>query len=414
MTDGTSTTRSTGGGPAAQQLSAGELAALRSLLATQNLLGQGAPAFTASSVMDLMARLDALSAAYPDLVNATVRGWVDQLYESLTGADTAYAQKFPALYLTWQVSRFPFNPTSETVSVGGFGPITVALVGAESPSGDWNAWPTAIEVGSQVVAGVYPAFANPSRIVYTVQEISESVGIGNVGVVGQLRQPWQPTANPPVWNQALRSLLGAWGVAGAPVSIFPHCSFIDYVPKHQAVLDPLSWTDVEHVKDAVAPVWHSQLAQTRTLLAEEQLSGATYLFLLHLLMALTGGDDDCQALAASTLDLPCSPPAYPNDVFSNQLVYAALMEVSDPSGAFAWESPRRLQILRDLRSLTTGQDPASQSLQGTLDAQIRLQDVDPSYPMQDPNNSGTSFDRRKTDTLAALDASRRQALDRVS
>jgi hypothetical protein len=109
-------------------LSAGELAAVRTMLATQNLLGQGVPAFTASSVLDLMARLDTLSAAYPQLVNPSFMGWVTQLYDLLAATDTIYVQKFPALYLSWKVSQFPFNPPSETITVTNVGAISVPLV----------------------------------------------------------------------------------------------------------------------------------------------------------------------------------------------------------------------------------------------------------------------------------------------
>jgi hypothetical protein len=69
-------------------LTATDLAAIRVFLTTQNMLGQRAPAFTAQTILALMAQLDTLSGAYPQIRNATMKGWVNKLYDSLQSVNT--------------------------------------------------------------------------------------------------------------------------------------------------------------------------------------------------------------------------------------------------------------------------------------------------------------------------------------
>ncbi len=417
-TDNSDTASAITGGPTDRLLAEDELAAVRAMLATQNLLGQGAPAFTAASIVQLMARLDTLSDTYLHLVNPSFKQWVDQLYDLLAATGTVFAQKFPALYLTWKVAQFPFSPPTEIITVT---PPDSSVPQGQTPIQSRptpvefrldGSSPNSIQVGDQAYPigyygrGVYPAFRNPCKINYVWES-----GFGSEVVQGSSREPWTPTANPPGWNQALTSLMQSWGAANTPDNVFPrHSTFSDYVPKHLAVLDPQSWTDVEQIKVGVADVWQSQLLELHELLAAEWLSGETYFYLLHLLIALRTGNDECQTLAMRTLDMACSSPAYPNDTFANQVVYAALMNVSDPNGAFGWSPPQRLQFLDDLRSLVVGGDPASSALQASLESHSKVQNSDPAYPMQDPR-SNLPFDDRKTDTLAALDKSRQSLIN---
>ena len=387
----------------------GEYTAVTALLACQRLLGQASPPFTAASVLELMTRLDALSAAYPKLVDPTFGDWARQLYELLAAVDTVYGQKFPALYLCWQVSRFPFDPSTETIHVPQLGAIAVSLAGAQSGN-TWTASANSIQVGGQahpvgVYGGVYAAFRNVCSINYAVTIDDIGLGFGNVVVAGAQRQPWVPTANPPAWNRALADLLQRWGEAGCPVNVFPHCTFDDYAQKHRAVLDPRAWTDVERLKAGVAALWQSQRGGLEALSTVPTLLGPDYFALLHLLIAVSNGDDDEVSLVVTTLQSPCSSPEYPNDTFANQLVYAALMHVADPTGAYRWNATRRLQLLQDLLALTQGSDPASAALQAALQSHLDVQNVDSAYPMQDPNNN-VPFDQRLTDTLAALDKAR--------
>lgn len=426
----------TAGDPTDWWLAADELAAVRAMLATQSLLGQAAPKFTASSISELMKRIDTLSDQYPHLVSPSFKKWVDDLYALLAATDTVvYGQKFPALYLTWEVSQFPFNPPSETVWVTKDAPLQKNPGGPNNPAGSSlkpsriqvevrldSHSPSSIQVGDLQYPlgfygrGVYPAFRNSCKINYLWEH-----EIGNEAVQGSSREPWTPPAYPPAWQVALTNLMKTWDDVLArtdwysatlkgdipPQKVFPWgAGFDDYVQKHLAVLDPKSWTDVEGLKDGVARVWRSQLAEARQVLAHpEALPSEAYFYLLHLLIVLRNGNDDCQTLAANTLLLPCSSPEYPNDTFVNQIVYAALMNVADPNGAYAWDSSQRLQMLQGLRSLVVGEDPATGALQASLASHIATQNTDSAYPMQDPNTN-VAFDERKTDTLAALDKSR--------
>jgi hypothetical protein len=197
----------------------------------------------------------------------------------------------------------------------------------------------------------------------------------------------------------------SWGPAGCPANVFPPGTFVGYAARHLAVLDPGSWTDAEATKTAVQQVWDAQLAELRALAADSgPLTAQTCLYLLYLLLAVRSGDSECQAAVKELMNLGCSTPGHPNDIVGNQLVYAALMGVSDPAGTFAWTYPQRLQLLQDLQQLAAGDDPAAQALTSSLTATLRLQQVDSSYPEQDPNDS-TNFDERKADTVAALRAS---------
>ena len=93
--DTTSTTSTT------STLVAGELDAVRQLLALQGTIGAGMPPVSAGSMATFMQQLASLSTAYPTLVNPTVKGYVDQLYTLLSGVGTCYSQPFPALYITY-------------------------------------------------------------------------------------------------------------------------------------------------------------------------------------------------------------------------------------------------------------------------------------------------------------------------
>ncbi len=535
----------TADGPAVQPLSAGELPAVQSVLAAQSLLGIGTPAFTASSILDLMAQLDSLSDRYSQLVNPSFKGWATDIYDALAKADTSYGQKFPALYLTWQVSQFQFKPSSEvipgpagtgwtvvtgfndtldfsafkdakgndakfvaTVAAGtyatgdqmataiqtalsaivpapangwawdvyyeadkfridsnfsfvllastganvatgiftdiGFAAVdtssasshtgdsvsygsrtlfSVLLAGNQDPSGDWNSSPNSIQVGDQQYAigfygrGVYPAFRNVCKINYALQLTGGKYGFGTTVLQGSSREPWVPVSAPPSWNTEITSLLQSWGEANTPKNVFPwQCTFTDFVQQHLDVLNPQSWNDMEKLKTAVTGVWQLQLSETRQLFEAKThptLSSEAYFYLLHLLIALCSGGDECQELAAKSLNMACSSEEYPNDTFANQLTYVALINVADPNGAFAWTASERLQLLQDLSGLVVGQDPGSSALAASLASHIKLQGADPGYPLQDPN-SNKPFAERKSDTLAALDKSRQAALARAT
>jgi hypothetical protein len=397
--------------PTEQYVAASELAAIQTLLTAQNMLGLAAPAFTMASVVSMMAQLDALSAAYPQILNGTFQSWVNQLYTLLAGVTTVYGQNFPALYLTYQVSAFPFNPTSEQLHVNNTtvsADLTVPRWSSNNPP--VQSYPEAVYcAGSEYDLqqyGVYPSFSSQNALVYRITIYFQGVELAADLLGVALRVPWTAPANPPSWNQALTALTTSWGPGNTPANVIPRCTFDNYVAAHSAVVDPQSWTDVEQVKAGVVPVWQSQLALMTQCLGAPQLSSDTYLFMLHLSIALTSGNTACQDIAAKLMSAPCASIEYPNDIFANQLVYLALMYMADPAGSYVWSNSQLQQALSDLGNVVTGSDAASQAIQASLKQHLKLLLVDSAYPLQDPYVPAVGFNQRVTDTLYALDQAR--------
>jgi hypothetical protein len=139
---------------------------------------------------------------------------------------------------------------------------------------------------------------------------------------------------------------------------------------------------------------------------KEDITLDSSFFLLHLLIALTGGDNRCRALASKTVSAPCSSLEYPNDTFANQLIYIVLMDLADPAGAYVWNNQQLQAFVAALGNTVAFSDPASTAIRNSLVAHGKILHVDFSYPLQDPFNPGISFNVRKTDTLAALDRAR--------
>ena len=401
------------GDVAQQQLSPAELPAVRTIISMQNMLGQGAPAFTAQSALAMMAQLDTLSGIYPQIANALFKGWVDQLYSLLAAVNTSYNLPFPALYLAYEVSRFPFNPYAEFVPLGWCAPaglflnrVTQSMTVA--PNVPLTVWPSAIIAGGTAYDvtqwGVYPAFASACVLRYH----QVATGTGTYDEPGSSsRAPWAgPPANPAGWNQTVTRQLQAWGVTNAPAALFQKTTFDNYSSALAGLLSPASWSNIEQVKSGVAPVWQSQSTEISTLISAQTLSSASYFFFLHLLTGVVSGDQACQALAQQVVSAPCSSIEYPNDTFINQLIYASLMYMADPLGSYAWNNPQLQAWVTAMAGVVTGTDRASAAIQVSLTNHAKLLNADASYPLQDPYNPSVGFNQRVTDTLYALDQSR--------
>jgi hypothetical protein len=398
---------------AQQQLSPAELPAVRTILATQNMLGQGAPVFTAQSALAMMAQLDTLSGVYPQLANSLFQGWVTQLYSLLAGVNTSYNLPFPALCLAYEVSRFPFNPYAEFVPLGWCAPaglflnrVTQSMTVA--PNVPLTVWPSAILVSGTAYEvsqwGVYPAFA--SACVLRYHQIA--TGTGTYDEPGSnSRAPWPgPPANPVAWNQTVTNLLQSWGLTNAPAALFQTTTFDNYSSSLSGLLSPASWSNIEQVKSGVAAVWQSQSSEINTLISAQTLSSATYFFFLHLLTGIVSGNPACQTLAQQVVSAICSSIEYPNDTFINQLIYASLMYLADPMGSYAWNNPQLQTWVSAMTAVVPGADPASTAILASLTNHAKLLNADASYPLQDPYNPGVGFNQRVTDTLYALDQSR--------
>src|SRR5687767_1711506 len=98
----------------ANTITAGELASVRAIFGFQRVLasGSGDPA-------SLIAQVDAVSAAYPQLANDQVRGWADQIYAGLASLPVTCSVgtvSFPDLYVASK-----YAAACQTVGYRGYG-----------------------------------------------------------------------------------------------------------------------------------------------------------------------------------------------------------------------------------------------------------------------------------------------------
>jgi hypothetical protein len=397
---------------AANTLTAQELPAIRTLIATQNQFGRAAAPFSAESVLAAMAQLDSLSDSYSNFVNGEFKGWTEQLYDLLQQVSTVYDEKFPTLYLAYKVAVFPFNPPVEDVPLLDSHDWVVEDVPwaksefAVAGGPDMTVWVTAIQIENGPLLqvsdrGVFPAFLRPSRFNYH-QQVKDG---GTYDSLGSTRWPGGLPAVPPGWNNALTALLAAWDM-NAPKTVFKANTFDTYRDVLRGVLDPASWTDVENVKSGVSGLWTSQKESMNALLAAERLTADDYFFLLHVLLGLVSGEGDLQLFTSNILTAPADPPGYPNDVFVNQLLYLALMYLADPLGSYGWNNAQLQQFVADVTSVVTGTDEASVAIAGAMAQQGKVLNSASSYPMIDPYNPSVGFTQRVTETVSALDKAR--------
>ena len=327
-------------------LATGELDPMRRLLTAQSLIGAGMPPLTGPSMATFMQALQSLSSAYPNIQNAVLQGYVDQLYALLTTTPTNYDQKFPALYITYWYRNFQ--------------PYIVDL------EGPWNCFSNGV-----------PLLKIP---------------------------PWPPQVQyPPTWKSTINSLIAAWGQT-PPSNIISQTGNRAIWAFEDAVLGP-NWTNMSAVTSGAAALWASQVGTVNVLLAAGTLGAGGYFFLLHLLAGLATGDAASRALAQRIVNTTASSTEYPNDVFINQSVYSSLMYLGDPEGAYAWNNQQLQAFVAALGNTVASSDPVSTAIRNSLVKQGKILYVDTAYPLQDPN-SNVSFNVRKTDTLAALDRAR--------
>jgi hypothetical protein len=340
-------------------LVATELPAIRQLLLAQAAIGPTAPQSIAT-VLALMDQLGSLSSAYPNVQNGQFQGWLGQLYSLAAATPTVYDQSFAALYIVYQYHRYFVHGV---------------WFDALSPWDDFK------------------------------------------------QHFFSPAPQPPSWHQTLAGLLASWGESPPGSILAPGLTWngqqgdgSNWPQVRQAwneaatleatVLSAASWTDFARVLAAIQPVWQAQSATMSSLLQAPSLKADAYFFLLHLLIALGTSTPSDQQLAEQIVNAPTSSPENPNDVFVNQLLYAALMYLADPFGAFDWDNAQLQQLLTDLSNTIVSTDGASTMLKQSLGQHLKVLIADASYPMQDPYNPGIGFTTRQTDTLYALDTAR--------
>jgi hypothetical protein len=320
---------------------------MRRLLTAQSLIGAGMPPLTGPSMATFMQALQSLSSAYPNIQNAVLQGYVDQLYALLTTTPTNYDQKFPALYITYWYRNFQ--------------PYIVDL------EGPWN------------------CFCN--------------------GVPVLKIPPWPPQVQyPPTWKSTINSLITAWGQT-PPSNIISQTGNRAIWAFEDAVLGP-NWTNISAVTSCAAALWASQVSTVNVLLAAGTLGAGGYFFLLHLLAGLATGDAPSRTLAQRIVNATASSTEYPNDVFINQSIYSSLMYLADPVGAYGWNNQQLQAFVAAVGNVVVSSDPVSTAIRNSLAKHGKVLYSDASYPMVDPYNPAIGFNQRQTDTLYALDQAR--------
>jgi hypothetical protein len=368
------------------QLSAGELPALRGLLAFQGAWGPGAKQL---STADVRGFFDAFAGLYrdvrPQITNSTVAAWLDTFVSATLTTNTVYQQPFTALYIAYallqgsanwwygRVYRLPkdWPGTMWRVFLHGYPPYGKTVPGdPQNPNGSW------------------------AHSIYDRQ--------------GIFKYPWKPSYG--TWQATTDASLTQWGDT-PPNNILSTAASPPDAAAFQTRVLP-GWNDFPTgVGSALATLWTAQTKTLTSLMQAPSLSADAYFCLLHLLIALPTGDDAAQDLAWKIVNATANSPEYPHDTFANQLVYSALLNLVDPLGNWALNHDQLQGALSDLQGVIVSGDPASTALKTSLQQHLKVLSVDSGYPMQDGNSSVyVAFNQRKTDTLAALDVARKTAL----
>ncbi len=179
----------------------------------------------------------------------------------------------------------------------------------------------------------------------------------------------------------------------------------DYTQKR---FDPANWTNSSTFLQAFADssLWSDQKTTLQTIIKADELDGDSYIFLLYLLAAMSSSSTADQTTVSGILNTSTQSIEYPNDTFSNQLVYFAMIQLVDPLGTYAYSSAQLKTFLNSLASYITVSNATAQILLKSLQNHLKILGSDSSYPMQDPYSPYNGFDTRQTDTLAALDTAR--------
>ncbi len=332
-----------------------ELAAIREWLTVQNTIGAGMPPVNSSSMATFMEQLDALSygpnslgpdqhplPTYGDIKNEVIKGYLDQLYQSLIAMQTNYGQPFPALYIV------------------------------------------------HLYAVVFPHFFDP-----IIPENWYGFSLSF--------DPGETLA--PVWRDELASLLKAWGQQ-PPANIIQKDGDFQTILEFEENVLGAGWTNAPDVTKATAAVWTAQADTARAMLKPQTLGPDAYFFMLHLLAGLATGDAAAQTLAQQIVTAPTTSGEHVDYTFIDQVIYLSLMFLVDQDGPYVWTNPQCQIFLGALGDRVIAQDPASQAIRSRLAEEGKKLCQNTNYPLLDPDNPTITFDARKTDTLYALDTTR--------
>ncbi len=385
-------------------LSNNEVAAVRSLLTFQAQLANGAAPANPDA---FCSKISTFLASYPSVQNVECSQWFHRLFTTLHKTTTIGGQTFPVLQMLWDYARF-----CNREIVPGF---KAPSEGGGDYSSDWTSF--------------WYAFINGQEV------LIDQVGGGLVTTPPPTCHPPSPRiglAPPPVlaWANDTQQAIGTWKQTPPPTLVAndnhrfevtinlplfgdtrPHyfdTSGADGLPlaaRQSQIVG--SWDIGSQLAGQVAgDLVGAQGSSLDAVIEQQVLTGDDYYFVLYLLIGLVTGTSASSARARSLISSLCAPPEYPNDVFANQLVYSVLLTLGDPSGSWGMDNGQLRSVLEDLRGPLLGKDPGSVALRDSLAKHHRILVSDAAYPLQDPYTE-TPFPERQTDTLFALDASRR-------
>lgn len=307
---------------------------------------------TRDSLWDFMKVADTIGRAFNGIGSANVKQTVERVFNDLVDTPTSYQVTVPALFLgsafgRWALERHAANDQT-------FGDTLTFAEFAYSSDEAWDRTPA------------------PPKLAGAIDDL--------------LQNQWAP-------NKLPAATFWATG-ANTFGAIFTF---------QQNVLDPARWTDVSKVGDVLGKTAAAQAAEVRTMLASPLTLDAC-VRLLYLLLGMFVAASKDRQLAGTIVAAPVDSPEYPNDVFANQLVYAAAMALIDPDGDYTLTHDPLKALLQSLHDLPRTTDPGTAALVQALRHHINVFNADPAYPLTDPYAAAVNFPVRKADTLAALNA----------
>lgn len=352
-------------------LVASELPAIRSFLTFQGRYPTSAiTSITTAAIPDYLGNLAMLSSSYPAVVNPTWQGWYTQLFALLSSTtDLAQIQ---------QLQQFSdWTAGSPCVTCQSQYPDCVS----------WDTW-----------VSYWNAFRHGYR--WSTNEWGTDAHY--------YAQPGQSAPGaPPAWTSAVQGVITSWGDAPPATSVNVGTDIGNNQTVVTAAQTTLQdWSAFTSIVGQTTAIGTSQHTLLTTLLPVPTLAAADYFLLLHLLIALGGGDAATQQLAQRVVSAPAGSVEYPNDILVNQLVYLSLLYLADPAGSYGWDNATMQSWIQVTSAAIVGSDPVSVAITGSLAAHAKVLHSDSAYPMQDPYAPSIGFSQRCSDTLFALDKAR--------
>lgn len=362
-----------------------DIAALRALVKLQNDTGPGMPPPGQAQLWDLFGVINDMAYDHYRLAtNAQLKSWMDAIFNALIQTQTCYKVNGAGLYVLYMY--YQYCTSMSEYYPGEFPP------GGPSRGGirDFD------NLEDKATGPPWLFFAGTNRTWYIPgahAAFFDSIHANVDAINTELTASRDKADTNIVWLERH---------GGTRKSLDEVLQF------QKSRFDLANWTDsytlVQNLQKTT--IWQEQSGTVTNLLKEPTLTADAYFFLLHLLIGLGTSNQTDRQLAQKIVSVPADSMEYPNDTFSNQLVYLTLMYFADPLGDFGYDNTQLQGVLNDLSGAIVSTDPASAAIKQSLTKSIKILHSDSSYPMTDPYNPNIGFNTRQSDTLAALDSAR--------